>query len=46
MSKQIEELKILQVINEPSAPVLEYGFPKKFIQNRFFPYNDYFTLVK
>ena len=45
-AKQIEGLEVLQVINEPSAAVLAYGFPKKFIRNKFFPFNDYFTLVK
>ena len=45
-AEQIEELKVLQVINEPSAAVLAYGFPKKFIQKRFFPFNDFFTLLK
>ena len=45
-AEQIQGLKVLQVINEPSAAVLAYGFPKQYIKNKFFPFNKYFSLVK
>ena len=45
-AEQIQGLKVLQVINEPSAAVLAYGFPKQYIKNKFFPFNQYFSLVK
>ena len=45
-AEQIEGLRVLQVINEPSAAVLAYGFPKKYLQNKFYPFNKYFSLVK
>ena len=45
-AEQIQGLKVLQVINEPSAAVLAYGFPKQYLKNRFFPFNKYFSLVK
>ena len=45
-AEQIQGLKVLQVINEPSAAVLAYGFPKQYIKNRFFPFNQFFSLVK
>ena len=45
-AEQIQGLKVIQVINEPSAAILAYGFPKQFIKNRFFPFNQFFSLVK
>ena len=45
-AEQIQGLKVLQVINEPTAAILAYGFPKNFIKNRFYPFNQYFSLVK
>ena len=45
-AEQIPGIEVLKVINEPSAAVLAYGFPKKFIKNKFFPFNNNFTLVK
>ena len=45
-AEQIQGLKVLQVINEPSAAILAYGFPKQYLKNRFYPFNNYFSLVK
>lgn len=45
-AEQLEGIKVLQVINEPSAAVLAYGFPKSFIQKKFAAFNKYFSLVK
>ena len=45
-AEQIQGLKVLQVMNEPSAAVLAYGLPKQYIKNQFFPFNKYFSLVK
>ena len=43
---QIPGIVVLKVINEPSAAILAYGFPKIFLKNKFYPFNKYFTLVK
>ena len=43
-----KEIKVLQIINEPSAAVLSYGFPKQFIKsmfNFFNPNNQKYTLI-
>ena len=45
-AERIEGVRVLQVINEPCAAVLAYGFPKLFIQNKFIPFNKYFSLVQ
>ena len=45
-AEQIKDVKVLQVINEPSAAILAYGFPKQFIKNRMFPFNKYYSLAK
>ena len=45
-AEQIKGLRVLQVINEPSAAVLAYGFPNFLIQKKFLHFNKYFTLVK
>ena len=39
-------MKVLQIINEPCAAVLAYGFPKLFIQKKFTPFNKYLSLVQ
>ena len=38
-------IKVICIINEPSAAVLSYGFPKKFLKNMFFPFNINYTLL-
>ena len=38
-------IKVISIINEPSAAVLSYGFPKKFLKNMFFPFNNNYTLL-
>ena len=38
-------IKVICIINEPSAAVLSYGFPKKFLKNMFFPFNNNYTLL-
>ena len=43
---QIPGIVVLKVINEPSAAILAYGFPKIYLKNKFYPFNKYFTLVK
>ena len=43
-----KEIKVLQLINEPSAAVLSYGFPKRFLKNMFNyfnPFNQKYTLL-
>ena len=45
-AEQIEGLKVLQVINEPSAAILAYGFPKQYLKDKFYPFNKYFSLIK
>ena len=44
-AESIEGIKVLQLINEPSASVLSYGFPKQFLKNIFMPFNENYTLV-
>ena len=36
---------VINIINEPSAAVLSYGFPKKLLKNVFFPFNINYTLL-
>ena len=45
-AEQIQGLKVLQVINEPSAAILAYGIPKQLIKNDMFPFNKHFSLVQ
>ena len=43
-----KDIKVLQLINEPSAAVLSYGFPKHFLKNMFNyfnPFNQKYTLL-
>ena len=43
-----KDIKVLQLINEPSAAVLSYGFPKRFLKNMFNyfnPFNQKYTLL-
>ena len=47
-AESIEGIKVLQLINEPSASVLSYGFPKQFLKNIFnffMPFNQNYTLL-
>ena len=47
-AESIEGIKVLQLINEPSASVLSYGFPKEFLKNYFnffMPFNQNYTLL-
>ena len=44
-AEQIQGLKVLQVINEPSAAILAYGFPRQYFKNRFYHFNHYSSLV-
>ena len=41
-AEKVEGVQVLQVINEPCAAVLAYGFPKFIIQKKFMPFNKYF----
>ena len=36
-----KEIKVIQIINEPSAAVLAYGFPKQFLKNIFNYFNPF-----
>ena len=45
-AEQINDIIVLQLINEPSAAILAYGFPKQYLKNKFFPFNNIFTLVQ
>ena len=45
-AEKIDGLKVLQVINEPCAAVLAYGFPKSLIEKKYIPFNKYFTLLQ
>ena len=45
-AEQIQGLKVLQVINEPSAAILAYGIPRQLIKNDMFPFNKHFSLVQ
>ena len=45
-AESIQGIKVINIINEPSAAVLSYGFPKKFIKNMLFPINNNYTLLK
>ena len=45
-AEKVEGVQVLRVINEPCAAVLAYGFPKFIIQNKFMPFNKYYSLVK
>lgn len=43
-----KEVKVLQIINEPSAAVLSYGFPKQFLKKEFnfyHPFNQKYSLL-
>ena len=39
----IDDIRLLKVINEPTAAILAYGFPKNQLKNILFPFNKYFT---
>ena len=45
-AEKIQGLTVMQVLNEPCAAVLAYGFPKSLIEQKFIPFNKYFTLVQ
>ena len=45
-AEQIQGIKVLQVINEPCAAILSFGFPKQLLENSFCPFNEQFSLVK
>ena len=45
-AEKVPGVKVLQVLNEPSAAVLAYGFPRQLLKNKFFPFNRHFTLMK
>ena len=40
-----EGINVIQIINEPNAAILSYGFPKKLIKNFFFPINQNYTMI-
>ena len=44
-AETIQGIKVLQIINEPCAAVLSYGFPINLLKNVFFPFNQNFSLV-
>jgi L1 cell adhesion molecule like protein len=38
-------IQVKQIINEPCAAVLSYGFPRNLIKNLFFPINNNYTMI-
>ena len=44
-AESIKGIKVLQIINEPSAAILSYGFPNNLLKNAFFPFNENYTLI-
>ena len=44
-AESIPGIKVIQIINEPSAAVLSYGFPKILLQNCLFPFNQNYSLL-
>ena len=38
-AEKIQGLTVMQVLNEPCAAVLAYGFPKSLIEQKFIPFN-------
>lgn len=40
-----EGIKVIQIINEPNAAVLSYGFPNKLIKDCIFPINQNYTMI-
>ena len=44
-AESIQGIKVIQIINEPSAAVLSYGFPKTLLQNCLFPFNQNYSLL-
>ncbi len=45
-AKLIPGINVIQIINEPSAAILSYGFPKNLLKNWLFPFNQNYTLLK
>ena len=41
----IPGIKVIQIINEPSAAVLSYGIPKTLLKNCLFPFNQNYSLL-
>ena len=45
-AQSIPGIKVIQLINEPCAAVLSYGFPSTLMKNWLFPFNQNYTLIK